>query len=45
MVLCLETPYYEPGWGGVQVEDTILITDDSSRGLTKTSRDLVVIDA
>jgi Xaa-Pro aminopeptidase len=44
MVLCLETPYYEPGWGGVQVEDTILITGDGSRGLTKTSRDLVVID-
>jgi len=45
MVLCLETPYYEPGWGGVQVEDTILITSDSSRGLTKTSRELVVIEA
>ncbi len=26
MVICLETPYYEIGWGGVQAEDTYLIT-------------------
>lgn len=28
MVICLETPYYEIGWGGVQAEDTFLVTDD-----------------
>jgi Xaa-Pro dipeptidase len=26
MVICLETPYYELGWGGIQVEDTLLVT-------------------
>jgi Xaa-Pro aminopeptidase len=28
MVICVETPYYEIGWGGIQLEDTILVTDD-----------------
>jgi Xaa-Pro aminopeptidase len=27
MVICLETPYYELGWGGVQAEDTLLVTE------------------
>lgn len=35
MVLCLETPYYELGWGGVQVEDTVLVTD---RGVERFTR-------
>jgi Xaa-Pro aminopeptidase len=26
MVICLETPYYELGWGGVQAEDTFVVT-------------------
>ena len=26
MVFCVETPYYEHGWGGVQVEDAVEIT-------------------
>jgi len=28
MVICLETPYYEIGLGGVQAEDTFLVTED-----------------
>jgi len=28
MVLCVETPYYELGFGGLQVEKTILVTSD-----------------
>jgi len=27
MVICVETPYYEIGWGGIQLEDTMLVTD------------------
>jgi len=27
MVICFETPYFELGWGGLQLEDTYLITD------------------
>ncbi|MDO5111757.1 MAG: Xaa-Pro peptidase family protein [Clostridia bacterium] len=43
MVLCVETPYYEIGWGGVQVEDTILITKQGCRLLTKTDSQFVII--
>ncbi|HKM39367.1 MAG TPA: Xaa-Pro peptidase family protein [bacterium] len=41
MVLCIETPYYELGWGGIQVEDTIVITEQGARFLSKSSRDLI----
>jgi Xaa-Pro aminopeptidase len=27
MVLCVETPYYEFGFGGVQIEDMVLVTE------------------
>lgn len=43
MTLCVETPYYELGWGGMMVEDTIVVTDDGIRCLTRTSRELAVI--
>lgn len=44
MVLCIETPYYILGWGGVQVEDTFQVTHDGTYSLTKTSNDLVEIE-
>lgn len=28
MVMCVEAPYYEIGWGGLQVEDTVVVRDD-----------------
>lgn len=34
MVICLETPYYEIGWGGVQAEDTFLVTPDGLEAFT-----------
>lgn len=43
MVLCLETPYYELGWGGVQVEDLVHVTRDGARLLNKSSRDLIIL--
>jgi len=43
MVFCVETPYYEHGWGGVQVEDAVEITANGSRTLTRSSQDLAVI--
>ena len=43
MVLNIETPYYELGFGGLQVEDTILVTESGSRRLTKSSQDLRVL--
>ena len=44
MTLCIETPYYELGWGGIQIEDTIEITKDGARYLDKTGDDLIVLD-
>ena len=43
MVFCVETPYYEHGWGGVQVEDAVEITPNGSRTLTRSSQDLAVL--
>jgi Xaa-Pro aminopeptidase len=40
MVLCVETPYYQLGWGGVQVEDTIVVRDNGIEMLTSTDRSL-----
>jgi Xaa-Pro aminopeptidase len=43
MVLCVETPYYEYGWGGIQVEDLVEVTATGARVLTRSSRDLAVL--
>lgn len=40
MVLCVETPYYEIGWGGMMVEDMIVIRDGGHERLTHMSREL-----
>jgi Xaa-Pro dipeptidase len=37
---CLETPYYELGWGGAMVEDAIVVTTDGCRVLNETPRTL-----
>lgn len=41
MVFCVETPYYEIGWGGMMVEDTAIITETGHELLTVSSRDLI----
>lgn len=41
--LCLETPYYEIGWGGMMVEDMFVITDSGSERLTKSPQELYVV--
>jgi Xaa-Pro aminopeptidase len=43
MVFCVETPYYEHGWGGVQVEDAVEVTSGGARTLTRSRQDLAVI--
>ena len=40
MVLCVETPYYELGWGGMMVEDIIVIRSGGNECLTKLPREL-----
>jgi len=41
MVLCIEVPWYEPGFGGVMVEDTILVTDEGIKELSQMDRHLI----
>jgi len=43
MVINVETPYYESGYGGFQVEDTVLVTDTGRQFLTAADRTLVSI--
>src|SRR2546428_553514 len=43
MVFCVETPYYEHGWGGVQVEDAVEVTPTGARTRTRSSQDLAVV--
>jgi len=43
MVLEVETPYYEIGFGGLQVEDTVVVTETGYRMLTRTPRELQMI--
>jgi Xaa-Pro aminopeptidase len=45
MVFCLETPYYELGWGGMMVEDTGVVTDAGFMLFTHIDRSLRVVPA
>lgn len=42
MVFEVETPYYELGYGGLQPEDTVLVTPDGGRFLNSISREFEV---
>lgn len=43
MVLCVETPYTEVGFGGLQVEDMLVVTDSGYRLLTHSERRIQVV--
>lgn len=43
MVICVETPYYEIGFGGLQVEDTLLVNRDGVESFMLSSAELKVI--
>jgi len=45
MLLCLETPYYEVGFGGLMLEDVIVVKKGEPRYLTKFDRRLYPIGA
>lgn len=45
MTFCFETPYYELGWGGMMVEDTLVITADGCEMFNTSDRTLRVIGA
>jgi Xaa-Pro aminopeptidase len=45
MVLCIEAPYYRPGWGGVMTEDTLLVTESGAELFTHFPREPHIIEA
>jgi Xaa-Pro dipeptidase len=43
MVLCVETPYYELGWCGLQVENTVLVTSKGVQSMMTTDAHLIEV--
>jgi Xaa-Pro aminopeptidase len=42
MVFTIEPGIYIPGWGGVRIEDTVVVTADGCRLLTQVSKELII---
>ena len=43
-VMTIEPGIYLAGWGGVRIEDDVIIGDDGCEILNKTTKDLVVLN-
>ncbi len=43
MVLCIETPYYELGFAGIQIEDIVVVTENGIERLTTLEQKLFVV--
>jgi Xaa-Pro aminopeptidase len=42
MVFTIEPGVYIPGWGGVRIEDTVVVTAEGCRLLTQVSKELII---
>jgi Xaa-Pro aminopeptidase len=43
MTLTVEPGIYIPGWGGLRIEDTVLVNEDSCETLTNFSREMTIL--
>ena len=43
MVFTIEPGIYIPDWGGVRIEDTVVVTQDGCRTITKVPKELMVL--
>jgi Xaa-Pro aminopeptidase len=43
MVLAIDLPHVEPGWGGARLTETILVTRRGARSLNRSQRGLLVL--
>ena len=43
MLITDEPGVYIPGWGGLRIEDTVLVTQDGCEPLTRSTKELIEI--
>lgn len=43
MIVTIEPGIYLPGWGGVRIEDMVLVTEEGCEIFTKTTKDLLIL--